>query len=529
MSHKLVPDGNGASVHTTPSMSADTETMNTDVTIETTGTAIPATGDLSADIPAATPGFRIERDSLGRVEVPADAYWGVHTKRALENFPIAKRPISVYPDFVVALASVKQACARANAEVGALSQERADWIDAACQEIIEGRHHDQFVVGVMQGGAGTSTNMNANEVICNLALENAGYGRGRYDILSPIDHVNRSQSTNDTYPTAIKIALAFFLKHLLRELKALQGSFSVKADEFEQILKVGRTQMQDAVPMTLGQEFHGFATTLGEDYDRLTETIWLLAEVNLGATAIGTGITADPGYAAAAIRHLNRITGLNLEAAPDLIESTSDAGSFMSFSGNLKRSAIKLSKICNDLRLLSSGPQAGFGEINLPPRQAGSSIMPGKVNPVIPEVVNQVAFAVAGADVTVTMAAEGGQLQLNAFEPVIAHYLFQSLTWMTQAMWTLRVNCIDGITANEDRLAAMVGSSVGVITALIPHIGYAAAAALAQTALLTGRNVADLVVEANLMTREDVMRELEPARLSGMLPDTGTSSIPIIE
>jgi aspartate ammonia-lyase len=474
-------------------------------------------------------GFRIERDSLGALEVPEDAYWGVHTRRAMDNFPIARRPISVYPDFIVALASVKQACARANLEIGTLSPEKAGWIDVACQDIIDGKFHEQFVVGVIQGGAGTSTNMNANEVICNLALEHAGYAKGRYDVLSPIDHVNRSQSTNDTYPTAIKITLAFSLQHLLTELKLLQGSFSAKAVEFAQILKVGRTQMQDAVPMTLGQEFHGFATTLGEDYDRLHETIWLLAEVNLGATAIGTGITADPGYAAAAIRHLNDITGLSLETAPDLIESTSDAGSFMSFSGNLKRSAIKLSKICNDLRLLSSGPQAGFGEINLPPKQAGSSIMPGKVNPVIPEVVNQVAFAVAGSDVTVTMAAEAGQLQLNAFEPVIAQALFQSLTWMTQAMWTLRVNCIDGITANEDRLQAMVASSVGVITALIPHIGYTAASALAQTALLTGRNVADLVVEARLMTREDVMRELEPARLSGMIVATTTSSIPIIE
>ena len=477
----------------------------------------------------AQPGFRIERDSLGPLEIPDAAYWGVHTKRAMDNFPIAKRPISVYPDFIVALASVKQACARANTEIGSLSPEKAAWIDAACQDIIDGKFHDEFVVGVIQGGAGTSTNMNANEVICNIALEHAGYAKGRYDILSPIDHVNRSQSTNDTYPTAIKIALTFSLRHLLRELKALQGSFSNKAIEFNHVLKVGRTQLQDAVPMTLGQEFHGFATTLGEDYDRLTEAVWLLAEINLGATAIGTGITADPGYAAAAIRHLNVITGLNLETAPDLIESTSDAGGFMSFSANLKRSAIKLSKICNDLRLLSSGPQAGFGEINLPPKQAGSSIMPGKVNPVIPEVVNQVAFAVAGADVTVTMAAEGGQLQLNAFEPVIAHSLLQSLAWMTQAMWTLRVNCIDGITANEDHLDAMVGSSVGVITALIPHIGYSAAAALAKTALLTGRNVADLVVESKLMTREDVMRELEPARLSGMTVATPTTSIPIIE
>ena len=497
-------------------------------TTTTTGNEAPEPFDTQETV-AVTPGFRVESDSLGPLEVPEDAYWGVHTKRAMDNFPIARRPISVYPDFIVALASVKQACARANEEIGVLSAEKAGWIDAACQEIIDGKHHDQFVVGVIQGGAGTSTNMNANEVICNLALEKAGYAKGRYDILSPLDHVNRSQSTNDTYPTSIKIALSFTLQNLLSELKALQSAFSEKGREFQHVLKVGRTQLQDAVPMTLGQEFHGFATTLGEDHDRLAETLWLLSEINLGATAIGTGITTDPGYAAAAIRHLNEITGLNLVTAPDLIESTSDAGSFMSFSANLKRSAIKLSKICNDLRLLSSGPQAGLGEINLPPKQAGSSIMPGKVNPVIPEVVNQVAFAVAGSDVTVTMAAEGGQLQLNAFEPVIAHSLLQSLTWMTQAMWTLRVNCVEGITANEDRLQAMVGSSVGVITALIPHIGYSAAAALAKTALLTGRNVADLVVEARLMSREDVMRELEPARLSGVESSPTTSAVPIIE
>ncbi|MEL4318799.1 aspartate ammonia-lyase [Leifsonia sp. YIM 134122] len=464
----------------------------------------------------ATPGFRIESDSLGTVEVPDDAYWGIHTKRALDNFPIAKRPISVYPDFVVALASVKQAAARANLEVGVISTEKARWIDAACQRIINGARQDQFVVGVIQGGAGTSTNMNANEVITNLALELAGYEKGRYDILHPIDDVNRSQSTNDTYPTALKIALAFSLKHLLAELALLRESFAAKGEEFASVLKVGRTQLQDAVPMTLGQEFHGYATTLGEDYDRLTETTWLLAEVNIGATAIGTGITADPGYAAAAIRHLNEITGLQLEGAPDLIESTSDAGAFMSFSGSLKRSAIKLSKICNDLRLLSSGPQAGFGEINLPAKQAGSSIMPGKVNPVIPEAVSQVAYAIAGADVTVTMAAEAGQLQLNAFEPVIAHSLLQSLAWMTQACWTLRVNCIDGITANTDRLEAMVASSVGVITALIPIIGYTEAAVLAKQALLTGRPVADLVVESGLMSREEVLAHLAPERLLGL-------------
>ncbi|MBT2500540.1 aspartate ammonia-lyase [Agromyces sp. ISL-38] len=470
---------------------------------------------------------RTETDSLGTVEVPADAYWGVHTMRALENFPITKRPISVYPELVVALASVKQAAARANREVGVLTAQKAAWIDEACQRIIDGEHHDQFVVGVIQGGAGTSTNMNANEVIVNLALEIAGYPKGRYDILHPIDDVNRSQSTNDTYPTAVKLAMTFSLTTMLTQLDQLRIAFGRKGREFHEILKVGRTQLQDAVPMTLGQEFHGFATTLGEDIERLRETIKLLLEVNLGATAIGTGITADPGYAEAVVRHLRAITGLHLEPAPDLIEATSDTGVFMTFSSALKRSAIKLSKICNDLRLLSSGPQAGFGEINLPPRQAGSSIMPGKVNPVIPEAVSQVAYAVAGADVTVTMAAESGQLQLNAFEPVIAHSLLQSITWMRQACWTLRVNCVDGITANVERLDAMVASSVGVITALIPFIGYSAASSIAKEALRSSRPVADLVVESGLMTRLDVERQLAPSRLAGM--HTITQAIPVVD
>ena len=471
--------------------------------------------------------MRVESDSLGSMQIPADVYWGIHTARALDNFPISKRPISVYPDLIVGLACVKQAAARANVELGSLDADKGELIDRACQEVIEGRFHDQFVVGVIQGGAGTSTNMNANEVITNIALELAGREKGDYAFLSPIDHTNRSQSTNDTYPTAIKIGLALSLRTLLTELELLRRSFSVKADEFRHVLKVGRTQLQDAVPMTLGQEFHGFATTLGEDHERLGETTWLLAEVNLGATAIGTGITADPRYASTVIRHLNEITGLTLETAPDLVESTSDAGAFMSFSGTLKRSAIKLSKICNDLRLLSSGPQAGLGEINLPAKQAGSSIMPGKVNPVIPEVVNQVAFSVVGADMTVTMAAEAGQLQLNAFEPVIAHSLFQSITWMAGACHTLRVNCIDGITANHERLETMVGSSVGVITALTPYIGYTAAAALAKTALLTGRNIADLVVESKLMSREEVTKQLSPARLSGL--EVITTAIPVID
>lgn len=473
-----------------------------------------------------TPAFRTETDSLGAKDIPFDAYWGIHTARALDNFPISKRPISIYPDLVRSLATVKLAAARANTELGSLAPAKGELIETACRRIIDGEFHDQFVVGVIQGGAGTSTNMNANEVVANVALEIGGYGKGEYGHVHPLDDVNRSQSTNDVYPTAIKIAMTWSLRRLLDELALLRESFSRKAVEFGSVLKVGRTQLQDAVPMTLGQEFHGFATTLGEDHARLSETIWLLAEVNIGATAIGTGITADPRYGAAAVRHLNEITDLQLEMAQDLVEATSDAGVFMSFSSALKRSAIKLSKICNDLRLLSSGPQAGFGEINLPPRQAGSSIMPGKVNPVIPEVVNQVAYSVAGADVTVTMAAEAGQLQLNAFEPVIAHSLLQSITWMTQACKTLRENCIDGITANVDRLEAMVASSVGVVTALTPSIGYTASAALAKAALATGRNVADLVVEAGLMSREDVLRLISPARLSGI--EAMTSVLPII-
>ncbi|MCU1478543.1 MAG: aspA [Subtercola sp.] len=469
---------------------------------------------------------RIETDSLGSVEIPGDAYWGIHTARALENFPISRRPISVYPDLIDALVIVKQAAARANAEIGVISPEKARFIDEACQLVRDGKFHNEFVVGVIQGGAGTSTNMNANEVLANIALELMGRPKGDYAALHPLDDVNRSQSTNDVYPTAVKLALCFGLQRLLVEHELLRDSFAAKGVEFNDVLKIGRTQLQDAVPMTLGQEFHGFATTLTEDNQRLAETVPLLWEINLGATAIGTGITADPRYADAVRRHLRHLTGFEYVTAPDLIEATSDAGVFMQLSGILKRSAIKLSKICNDLRLLSSGPQAGFGEINLPARQAGSSIMPGKVNPVIPEVVNQIAFSVAGADVTVTMAAEGGQLQLNAFEPVIAHSLLQSIAWMTQGCLTLRVNCIDGITANLDRLDRLVSTSVGVVTALTPYIGYSASSALAKTALLTGRNIADLVVEADLMTRERVTKLLSPARLSGL--ETATSAIPII-
>ena len=469
---------------------------------------------------------RTETDSLGSMEIPADAYWGIHTARAKENFPITRRAISVYPDLIIALARVKQAAARANKELGTLSAEKADLIDRVCEEIVAGKLHDQFRVGVIQGGAGTSTNMNANEVIANRCLELMGKPLGDYTSFHPIDDVNRSQSTNDVYPTAIKIAMILGTKRLLEEHELLRKSFDAKGDEFKSILKVGRTQLQDAVPMTLGQEFHGFATTIGEDYGRLSEVLPWLGEINLGATAIGTGITADARYAAAVCRHLAEVTGIPVITAPDLVEATSDTGVFMTLSSHLKRAAVKLSKICNDLRLLSSGPQAGIGEINLPAKQAGSSIMPGKVNPVIPEVVNQIAFSIIGADATVTAASEAGQLQLNAFEPVIAHSIMQSIAWLRHGCYTLRVNCVDGITANTTRLPEQVGSSVGVVTALTPYIGYSASATLAHKALTTNASIADLVVESGLMTAEDVARVLSPERLSGLVPATGVITLP---
>ena len=457
---------------------------------------------------------RTETDGLGTQQIPADAYWGINVSRALDNFAISGRPISVYPDLLFGYACVKQAAARANAEIGALDATRAELIDRACEDIKGGKLHDQFIVDIMQGGAGTSTNMNFNEVIANRGLELAGHPRGRYEHLDPNDHVNRSQSTNDTYPTAFKVGLILSIERLLAELELLERAFRDKGREFAGIVKVGRTQLQDAVPMTLGQEFEGFAVTLARDHASLKAAIRSLREVNLGATAIGTGLAADPRFAEAARKHLAAITGWPIVTAPHLIEATSDVGVFVEVSGTLKRSAMKLSKICNDLRLLGSGPQAGFNEINLPPRQAGSSIMPGKVNPVIPEVVNEVAFAVAGGDVTLTMAAEAGQLQLNAFGPVMAHVLFENLKWMTAAIETLRVNCVTGITANRERLTHQMTSFVGVITAFIPHIGYAAATALAREALATNSSIADLVVSSGLLTREQVIELLSAEHLT---------------
>jgi aspartate ammonia-lyase len=457
---------------------------------------------------------RAESDSLGTQSIPADAYWGINVRRALDNFAISGRPISIYPDLIFGYACVKQAAARANAEIGSLDAHRAGLIDRACEEIKDGRLHEQFVVDVLQGGAGTSTNMNANEVIANRALELGGHRKGAYEHLDPNDHVNCSQSTNDTYPTALKIGLCLAVERLLQQLALLCAAFRAKAGEFPRVVKIGRTQLQDAVPMTVGQELEGFAVTLGEERAIFIAVIRRLWEINLGATAIGTGIASDPRYASVVCRHLARITGYDLVTAPNLIAATTDVGDFLELSGALKRTAMKLSKICNDLRLLSSGPQAGLSEINLPPRQAGSSIMPGKVNPVIPEVVNEVAFAVAGGDVTLTMAAEAGQLQLNAFEPVMAHVLFENLKWMTAAMTTLRENCVTGLTVNEGRLARQTEAFVGVVTALIPLIGYAAASGLAKEALATGENIADLAVNHGFMSREQVSDALSPENLT---------------
>ena len=458
--------------------------------------------------------MRSEHDLLGSREVPARAYYGVHTLRAVENFPISGTPISVYPDLINALACVKKAAALANHDLDLLDAGRTRAIVAACDEIRGGALHDQFVVDVIQGGAGTSTNMNANEVIANRALEIMGRERGDYAYIHPNEHVNMSQSTNDVVPTALKIAAWVAIHQLIDAMESLRLAFESKARQFEDVLKMGRTQLQDAVPMTLGQEFSTYAVMLAEDEQRLHEVTRLICEINMGATAVGTGITAHPDYAHKVCRHLAHITGIPLVTAPNLVEATQDAGVFVQMSGVLKRIAVKLSKVCNDLRLLASGPRAGLGEINLPPVQAGSSIMPGKVNPVIPEVVNQIAFEVIGNDVTVSFAAEAGQLQLNAFLPIIAHSIFKSLTHLRNGSITLAERCVRGITANRDRLQELMDRSIGIVTALNPHIGYANATEVAQEALRSGRSVADLVLEKKLLSRAQLKEILSPESLT---------------
>jgi len=468
--------------------------------------------------------MRVEHDLLGERAVPADAYYGIHTLRAVENFPITGTQISIHPELINALAAVKQAAALANRDLGLLDKNQAQAIAQACEEIRAGALHEQFVVDVLQGGAGTSSNMNANEVIANRALEHLGHRPGEYHHLHPLEDVNRSQSTNDAYPTAVKVALHRSVGLLLDAMALLRRAFAAKADEFADALKIGRTQLQDAVPMTLGQELRAYAVMIGEDEQRLAEACLLIREINLGGTAIGTGLNAHPDYAALACRYLGEITGIPLVRSSDLVEATQDAGAFVQLSGVLKRIAVKLSKICNDLRLLSSGPRAGLGEINLPAVQAGSSIMPGKVNPVIPEVVNQIAFEVVGNDVTVSFAAEAGQLQLNAFEPIIAHSLFESLTHLHAGCLVLAERCVTGITANRDRLQHLVENSIGLVTALNPYIGYTQATAVAREALATGRGVVDLVRDRGLLDQDQLERILHPDRLTGLSTSTPSAT-----
>jgi aspartate ammonia-lyase len=461
-----------------------------------------------------SPVFRIEHDFLGERRIPASAYWGVHSARAVENFPISGQAVSQWPELVRALAFVKKAAAQANLQLGVIDATRADAIVRACDDLIAGVLHEQFVVDVIQGGAGTSTNMNANEVIANRALEHLGHGHGAYQHLHPNDHVNASQSTNDVYPTALRVAAWFGIEGLLVAMAELRGAFEAKAAEFAKVLKIGRTQLQDAVPMTLGQEFLAFAIMIGEDEQRLREARALITEVNLGATAIGTGINAPGGYAEMVIPLLAQASGVPVVQAANLVEATQDTGAFVQLSGVLKRVACKLSKTCNDLRLLSSGPQAGFGDIRLPPRQAGSSIMPGKVNPVIPEVMNQVAFEVIGNDVTITMASEAGQLQLNAFEPIMGWSLYKSINHLTRACRTLQVNCVEGIQANHELLARRVAESVTLVTALNPIIGYEKAALIAKAALASGGTIAETAERLGIMSRAEMEALLVPEHLT---------------
>jgi len=463
---------------------------------------------------------RTEHDLLGDYEVPVEAYWGVHTARACENFPISGVPIGHYRSLIKSLALVKAAAARANVASGVLDESLAKAIEAACVEIARGDFDGQFVVDAIQGGAGTSTNMNANEVIANRALEIMGKARGEYQHLHPLNHVNMSQSTNDVYPTAVKLAVVMEIQNLVAALKHLGLALSRKADEFSHVIKMGRTQLQEAVPMTLGQEFATFARMVAEDIQRLEETIPLLCEINLGGTAIGTQLNAPAGYAGRACTELRALTGgMPLTVAADMVEATQDTGVFVMVSGVIKRVAVKLSKVSNDLRLLSSGPRAGLAEINLPARQAGSSIMPGKVNPVIPEVVNQIAFSVIGNDATITMAAEAGQLQLNAFEPIICRAMMMSLTQLTQGCYTLADRCIDGITANVERLRESVANSVGLVTAIAPMLGYERSTEVAQKAAAEDKTVREVVLELGLMTAAefeavlgDVERLTRPSR-----------------
>ncbi len=458
---------------------------------------------------------RTEHDLLGYRDVPDEYLYGIQTLRALENFNISNAQLNFYPLFIEALAEVKMAAAKANHKLGLLDDDLAGAIIQACTEIKNGRFHNHFVVDMIQGGAGTSTNMNANEVIANRALEIMGYKRGQYEFCHPNNHVNLSQSTNDAYPTSIKLALLKSNIRITEVLKELISSFHSKAKEFSHVIKMGRTQLQDAVPMTLGQEFEAYAVMLSEEIERLNHNVRLFLEVNMGGTAIGTGINAEPGYSDHVVRYISEITGFPFVLASNLVEATQDTGAFIMYSSALKRLAVKLSKISNDLRLLSSGPRAGFNEINLPPMQPGSTIMPGKVNPVIPEAMNQIAFKVIGNDLAITMAAEAGQLELNVMEPLIVQSLFENIDFLINGINIFNNKCIIGITANEEVCRKMVYNSIGLVTALNPYIGYEASTKIAKEALESGKSVYELVLNNGLMTKDKLDEILNPENMIG--------------
>lgn len=475
---------------------------------------------------AAMNATRTEHDFLGEMEIPAHIYYGIQTCRALENFRISGIPISTLTKFIQGMACVKKAAALANGELGVLSQDKCRAICQACDEIVAGKFDDQFPLDVFQGGAGTSCNMNANEVIANRALEIMGHQKGEYQYCHPNNDVNCSQSTNDAYPTAIRIALYAKLTQLIGDMDYLREALEEKGREFAHIIKMGRTQLQDAVPMTLGMEFAAYAHTLSEDMMRVGEARNLIAEINMGATAIGTGINSPAGYAELVTRKLREVSGVPVEMADNMVEATSDTGAYVQLSGVLKRCATKISKMCNDLRLLSSGPRCGLNEINLPPRQPGSSIMPGKVNPVMPEVMNQICFDIIGKDVTITMAAEAGQLELNVMEPVIAYSLFSGMKRLGAGCRSLVDYCIRGITANEARCRDLVYHSIGIVTALNPYLGYETSASIAKEALQSGRSLFDVVLERNLLSREQLENLLAPEHMlrPGSPLPAGTSS-----
>ena len=457
--------------------------------------------------------FRIESDLLGELKVPADALYGVQTQRGINNYHISRKTMSMYHEFIKSIAYVKLAAVETNRTLGAIDSNIADAIAQACREIIDGKWREHFPIDMVQGGAGTSVNMNANEVIANRALEIMGHEKGDYKYCLPNDHCNCGQSTNDVYPTTIHLAVIRMNKKLIGALTGLISAFGYKGDEFKDCIKMGRTQLQDAVPMTSGQEFNAYANNLEKEIENLNDNVKLMLEINMGGTAIGTGINAAPGFAKLCAANLAKLTGEAFVSATDLVEATPDTGSYVSYSSALKRLAVKLSKICNDLRLMASGPRCGLNEINLPPMAPGSSIMPGKVNPVIPEVVNQVCFKVIGNDTTISFAAEAGQLQLNVMEPIIVESLFESLIWLKKAIETLTDKCVLGITVNKERNLATVKNSIGIVTALNPYLGYKTSTKVAKEALETNRSVYDIVLEQGLMTQEKLDEALNPQNM----------------